>query len=146
MAWTTSPYLPEGATLPPPPYLPIFPSTHLDTVPINVDNDSMITFTISMPQNQVPWLVPLHLPSIPRCTFSICILTYQPFEAQWSLYAPLALIYCHVLEWVWTGFWIEFIDCLYTHNLWLHFTCHCHTRTSVLSLLQSPLPFPGNGF
>jgi hypothetical protein len=32
-----------------------------------------------------------------------------------------------------------FIDHLYTRDSWLYFTDHCHTKTSVLWLLQSPL-------
>jgi hypothetical protein len=39
------------------------------------------------------------------------------------------------------GLHIGFIDHLYTHNLWLHFTDHCYTQTSVLSLLVSTSQF-----
>jgi hypothetical protein len=37
------------------------------------------------------------------------------------------------------GLEIGFIDHLYTHGSWLHFTDHFHTQTSVFSLLQSSL-------
>jgi hypothetical protein len=51
------------------------------------------------------------------------------------------LTYCHVyecdcrrgLDW-----WFDLLT-TYTHDSSLHFTDHCHTQTSVLILLQSPL-------
>jgi hypothetical protein len=51
--------------------------------------------------------------------------------------------YCHVYEWLETGFELVngFIDGLHTHDLSLHFTDHWHTQTSVLSVLHSSLAF-----
>jgi hypothetical protein len=36
--------------------------------------------------------------------------------------------------------WSDLLDSL-TRNSWPHFTNYCHTKTSVLSLLESPLAF-----
>jgi hypothetical protein len=50
-------------------------------------------------------------------------------------------IYSHMIEVTIDGVWIcnRLYWPLLTHNSWVHFTNHCQTQTSVLSLLQSPL-------
>jgi hypothetical protein len=62
-------------------------------------------------------------------------------KVEFNTVDTLKMLKHMVLSCLWVldlDWWLDSLITL-THDLWLHFTDHCYTHSSVLSLLQSPV-------
>jgi hypothetical protein len=70
---------------------------------------------------------------------SICELSKHLLSGCLAYSSTLKIVSVLSRVWVTIDWVTRFIDLLYTHVLWLHFTYHCHKEISVLSPLRPPL-------